>query len=184
MDQQTLNKKSDLLRFKKLLEYFIAHVEYCQKLYLHKKKDPNVDPSTCVGYDKYVAPYIRNDRPEPLGMDEWKPNSHNAIMNKKIKGQWDTFGDKEIRMVVKNNFGDYSSAKCFLDWGGWRNINNIWSNDRSKIIALKIRKNLNESAENPDWRDIANTTLTNLGLFDGQEPNESLEEFFYTYLNL
>lgn len=49
---------------------------------------------------------------------------------------------------------------------------------------MKIRKNLNESAENPDWRDIANTTLTNLGLFDGQEPNESLEEFFDTYLNL
>lgn len=182
--QVSQNNLSDVARFKKLLEYFVAHVEYCQKLYLHTKKDPNVDPSTCVGYDEYVAPYIRDGRPVPLEMNEWKPKSPNAILNKKIKGQWDTFGDKEIRMVVRNQRGSYSSASCFLDWGGWRNINNRWNNDRSKIIALKIRKNLNESAKNRDWRDFANTTLTNLGLFDGQEPNESLEEFFDTYLNL
>lgn len=28
----------DLIRFKKLLEYFVSHVEYCQRLYLREKR--------------------------------------------------------------------------------------------------------------------------------------------------
>lgn len=184
MDQQTLNKKSDLLRFKKLLEYFVAHVEFCQKTYL-KKDDPSVNPSTCVGYDEYVAPYIVEGDVEPLEMDEWKPQNPNAIKNKKIKGQWDSFDDKEIRMVVRNHFGRYSSTKCFLDWGGWRNINNVWNKERSSIVALKIRRNVNESLQNPKWVEAVDyASIESLGLFDGKEPNKSLEDFFDIYLGL
>lgn len=183
MDQQTVNV--DLYRFKKLLEYFVSHVEYCQRLYLREKEGRDIDPTTCAGFDEYTARLVQaNGRLDPHEVYEWKPKSPNALKNKRIKGQWDTFGDREVRMVVKNHYGNYSSAGCYLDHGGWRNINNVWNEDKSSIVALIIRRNIHESVDNKEWVDAKVTSIKELGLFDGQEPNTALEIFFDVYMNL
>ena len=183
--EESDREESDLKRFKKLLEYFVSHVEYCQKLYLHDKKGFNIDPSTCVGYNEYIANFVQeNGKLNPHEVDEWNLHAANSEKNQAIKGQWDSFGDKKIRMVIKNNYGDYSSTKCFLDYGGWRNINNEWNEDNSSIVALVIRKNVNESRENQEWDVVKKASIKSLGLFDGQDPNNSLEEFFDIYMNL
>ena len=180
-----IKEESDLKRFKKLLEYFVSHVEYCQKLYLHKKKGLDIDPSTCVGYSEYVAKFVQEDgKLNPHEVNEWNLHTANSDKNQAIKGQWDSFGDKKIRMIVKNHYGDFASTKCFLDYGGWRNINNEWNEDKSAIDALIIRKNVNESRKQQKWVEVKKSSIKSLGLFDGEEPNNSLEEFFDTYMNL
>jgi len=174
----------NLTRFKKLLEYFVSHVEYCQRLYL-RNNGRNIDPKTCAGYNEYTASLVQTDgKLDPHEVDEWKPESINALKNKSKKGQWDTFSDREVRMVVKNHYGSYSSVKCFLDYGGWRNINNVWNEDRSSIVALKIRRNIHDSREKIEWVDAKVTTIKELGSFDGEEPNTALEIFFNVYMNL
>ena len=180
-----IREESDLKRFKKLLEYFVSHVEYCQKLYLRDKKGLDIDPSTCAGYSEYVAKFVQEDgKLNPHEVNEWNLHTANSDKNQAIKGQWDSFGDKKIRMVVKNHYGDFASTKCFLDYGGWRNINNEWNEDKSTIDALVIRKNVNENREQQDWVEVKKSSIKSLGLFDGEEPNNSLEEFFDTYMNL
>lgn len=180
-----IGENNNLMRFKKLLEYFVSHVEYCQKLYLHDKKGYNIDPSTCIGYNEYIAGFVQEDgKLDPHEVDEWNSHAASSLKNQAIKGQWDSFGDKKIRMVVKNHFGDYTSTKCFLDYGHWRDINNVWNDDSSSIVALSIRKNVNESQKNQKWNEVKEASIESLGLFDGQEPNSSLEEFFDIYMNL
>ena len=180
-----IGENNNLMRFKKLLEYFVSHVEYCQKLYLHDKKGYNIDPSTCIGYNEYIAGFFQEDgKLDPHEVDEWNSHAASSLKNQAIKGQWDSFGDKKIRMVVKNHFGDYTSTKCFLDYGHWRDINNVWNDDSSSIVALSIRKNVNESQKNQKWNEVKEASIESLGLFDGQEPNSSLEEFFDIYMNL
>ena len=180
-----IREESDLKRFKKLLEYFVSHVEYCQKLYLRDKKGLDIDPSTCAGYSEYVAKFVQEDgKLNPHEVNEWNLHTANSDKNQAIKGQWDSFGDKKIRMVVKNHYGDFASTKCFLDYGGWRNINNEWNEDKSTIDALVIRKNVNENREQQEWVEVKKSSIKSLGLFDGEEPNNSLEEFFDTYMNL
>ena len=182
MDQEIVNV--DLIRFKKLLEYFVSHVEYCQRLYL-RNNGQNIDPTTCAGYEEYTASLVQADgKLDPHEVYEWKPETTNAKKNKLIKGQWDTFGDREVRMVVKNHFGNYASTKCYLDHGGWRNINNVWNKDRSSIVALKIRRNIHDSREKVEWVDAEVSSIKELGLFDRQEPNVALEKFFNVYMNL
>ena len=183
MDQGIVNV--DLIRFKKLLEYFISHVEYCQRLYLREKEGQNIDPKTCAGFEDYTASLVQpNGKLNPHEVYEWNPNSRSSLKNKKIKGQWDTYGDKEVRMVVKNHYGSYASAKCYLDHGGWRNINNVWNEDKSSVVALKIRRNIYDSKERVEWVDAKETSIRELGLFDREEPNAALEEFFNAYMNL
>lgn len=186
MNQKELIKKDNLVRFKKLLEYFISHVEYCQRLYLRDKKGQDIDPTTSAGFDEYTAAHVlANGKLDPHEVNEWKPDTINALKNKRIKGQWDTFEGREVRMVVKNHFGgSYASARCFLDHGGWRNINNVWNEDRSRIVALKIRRNIHDSHEKVEWVEAKVTSIKELGLFDGQEPNTALEIFFGAYMNL
>ncbi len=180
-----IREESDLKRFKKLLEYFVSHVEYCQKLYLRDKKGLDIDPSTCAGYSEYVAQFVQEDgKLNPHEVNEWNLHTANSDKNQAIKGQWDSFGDKKIRMVVKNHYGDFASTKCFLDYGGWRNINNEWNEDKSTIDALVIRKNVNENREQQEWVEVKKSSIKSLGLFDGKEPNNSLEEFFDIYMNL
>ena len=119
-----------------------------------KKEGRDIDPTTCAGFDEYTARLVQaNGRLDSHEVYERKPKSPNVLKNKRIKGQWDTFGDREVRMVVKKHYGNYSSAGCYLDHGGWRNINNVWNEDKFSIVALIIRRNIRESIDNKEWVD-------------------------------
>ncbi len=184
--QSSTSVDQDLVRFKNLLEYFVAHVTYCQRMFLNNKRNGRYNLAETIGYETYLADHVGdNGVLEPREVNEWKVDARNSKLIHEIKGGWDTFGDVKIRMVVKNHFGgNYATKKCFLDWGGWRNVNNEWNEANDKIVQLIVRKNRMESHEHSDWAESMRKSVEDLGLFDGLSPNESLAQFFEAYMNL
>lgn len=89
-----------ILKFKKILEYFVTHLSYMES---GKSQD-------IPGYAQYIKPY------EDKGNFAQTGQGYNggAIQNQ-IK-DWEMIDGEKLCVNVQPNFGSYQSRKCYLNW--------------------------------------------------------------------
>lgn len=152
------------LKFKKLLEYFVAHLEW------EVNKDKNGR-----GYHEYIEGLISRNEYKRTGQGYKGDNIQNQI-----KGL-DNYDHGRICINIQQNFGSYYSNKCYLNWNGTGiNIVVVWNKEIKKITYLyqdyyypnnKLRKRLSK-----------NISPEMLGLFDEQDHvNKELKLFYENY---
>ena len=151
---------NEYIQFKHLLEYFVSHLEWVL----------NQNPSH-VGYQTYIA-----------SIPDFK-YSGQGYKGAKIQGQiadWSTYECGTICINIYSS--NYTSNACYLNWmDTWINVRPHWTsvNNEQHVDSLFLTQ---EQASNA--KAELTRTLTELGLFDNQEPNDTLKSFFDTYKNM
>ena len=161
-------------KFKELLEYFVTHLEYMAN------SQANAD--SLPGYGKYLKPYIENGTFLKAGK---------GYKGDKIQNQIQTFCQfPKCRICIsvgtapKENI-PYTSARCHLHYE-WLNIratqkDDAWDEKVKRIKSLRVVM-LNES---PDLMlEHKDYSISDIGLFDGLEPNEDLKRMARYYFSL
>lgn len=150
-------------KFKKLLEYFVAHLEWCVN------EDQNH-----VGYIKYIKPLIDKNTFKYTGQGYSCDN-----IQQQIKA-WCDYENGLIHINIQQNFGSYKSTKCYLNWD-WTglNVNAKWTNDH--IGSLYLNKYDEDTGNNILGFE---KSLNELGVFDNKPPNNNLITFFDSYKSL
>lgn len=159
-------------KFKELLEYFVTHLEYMAN------SQANAD--SLPGYVKYLKPY--NGIFQKVG---------NGYKGAPIQNQIQTFCQfPKCRICIsvrtaRNENIPYTSASCYLHYN-WLNIratkkDGAWNEAEKRIKFLRVVM-LNESSdlmlEHKDY------SISDIGLFDGLEPNENLKRMARYYFSL
>lgn len=152
---------SDYVNFKHLLEYFCAHLQYVV-----------TDDKTVKGYEEYLEPFIKNDSFRRSGQGYKR-----GKIQKQIE-QWENYSVGKICIAVHGQ-GAKSNAS-YLHWNRTgHNVLANWNGDA--IISLKLVDYL-ESSKERITKDTM--SLDDLGLYDGQEPNENLKKFYDAFVDL
>ncbi len=155
-------------RFKSLLEYFVAHLEWMQ----------NRD-AKFAGYEQYIAAPWANGEFRKTGKGERGDSIQNLIsdwsrfrINEKTTG--------EICITVKSHFGKiYYYKTCYLNWKfSWSSIRPVWDDDRH-IVSLYISSDDGAQAQSKHQ-----CSISDLGLYDGQKPNAKLSKFLEFFKGL
>lgn len=152
---------SDYVNFKHLLEYFCAHLQYVV-----------TGDKTVKGYEEYLEPFIKNDSFRRSGQ-----GYNRGKIQKQIE-QWENYSAGKICIAVHGQ-GAKSNAS-YLHWNRTgHNVLANWNGDA--IISLKLVEYLEPSKERIT-KDVV--SLDDLGLYDGQEPNENLHKFYDAFVEL
>lgn len=139
-------------KFKKLLEYFVAHLEYC----VTDQKDGD-------GYNRYIKDIKNFNR---SGQGHKGQNIQNQIK------EWESYSNGNI--CININPTVYKGRGCYLNWEDTAiNVNALWNNDT--IVGLKIVK---DSYPISNAKDVLSYSIQDLGLLDNNPPNENLKAFF------
>lgn len=156
----------DYLRFKKLLEYFVTHLEWVVNL-----------DDTSRGYEEYIHPLIEKGIFRKTGQ---------GYANDKIQQQikeWENYPNGKICINIQQNFGSYLSSKCYLNWEDTGlNIRADWSGEN--ITSLYLEEYF--YWENPKRRKefSEKVSLVDLGLFMANEsPTNQLMDFYSVFEN-
>lgn len=145
-------------KFKKLLEYFVAHLEFCV-----------TDQRFGEGYDRYIKDIKSFNR---SGQGHKEQNIQNQIID------WELYNNGKICINV--NPTTYTGGGTYLNWKHTSiNVNTEWKDN--KIINLKIMK---DSYPLNNAKHVLTISVNKLGLFDKQEPNENLISFFNQFNDL
>lgn len=145
-------------KFKKLLEYFVAHLEFCVS-----------NQKFGEAYETYIKE-IKNFKRGGQGHKEQQ------IQNQ-IK-DWETYDNGTICINV--NPTTYQGGGTYLNWKHTAiNVNAEWED--KKIVSLKIMK---DSYPLINAKHVITISVSDLGLFDKQEPNEQLTTFFNKFNEL
>lgn len=152
---------NEYIQFKHLLEYFVSHLEWAVN---QNQFHP--------GYQTYIASipkFIKS------GQGHKGNNIQRQIAN------WATYKCGTICINIYSS--DYTSSRaCYLNWkGGWINVRPHWikANNERHIDSLFLTQDQVSNA-----KAVLTHTLNNLGLFDNQEPNNTLKDFFNTYKDM
>lgn len=162
---------NELQRFKCILEYFVAHLEYIQ-----------TNSISIKGYSDYIASKL------PL-----YPVTGHGYKGESIQQhieQWADFHLGYICINIQGNYGhNYTTKKCYLNWYAKQsdestgyNILTQWQKDR--VFKLQL-SNYKYWLDPPVWEDSTEMTISELGLYDKKEPNEKIKCFFaefYSYI--
>ena len=145
--------ENDHIRFKRLLEYFVAHLEY-----IREYKD------NTKGYNEYIKPILKNFKIAGYGYNGEK--IQNQISN------WCEYKPyNKICITVRRD--QYPNNGCYLHWEGtYINIIAKWNQEKTSIESLTIANIPKEVNEN----------LHELGLYNNTVPNNNLINFFNTYI--
>lgn len=139
-------------KFKKLLEYFVAHLEYCV-----------TDQKVGDGYNRYIKDIKNFNR---SGQGHKGQNIQNQIK------EWESYTNGDI--CININPTVYKGRGCYLNWEDTAiNVNALWNNDT--IVGLKIVK---DSYPIRNAKDVLSYSIQDLGLLDNNPPNENLKAFF------
>lgn len=153
--------KLTISNFKHLLEYFCAHLQYVV-----------TDDKTVKGYEEYLEPFIKN------GSFRRSGQGYNRGKIQKQIEQWENYSAGKICIAVYGQ-GAKSNAS-YLHWNRTgHNVLANWNGDA--IISLKLVEYLEPSKERIT-KDVV--SLDDLGLYDGQEPNENLRKFYDAFVEL
>lgn len=156
--------QEEYLKFKRLLEYFVSHLEWIQN-----------KQSSFIGYDKYIKPYTDDGSFKMTGQ-----GYDGAGIQNQIKGL-ESYSCGKICINVQGNFGNnYKSVKCYLNWDGTGlNVLARWKNNQIKglyqdefIYWEKPTRRVNSGKE---------YSLEKLKLFENDEISEELIDFFTTF---
>ena len=158
-------KNEELINFKKLLEYFVSHLEWIET------NDENIK-----GYDKYIRPLIEDNSFKITGQGYDGAGIQNQISN------WDEYESGKVCINIQGNYGSYKSVKCYLNWiDTGINILARWSG--SRIVSLYQDEFI--YWEKPTRRVSLNIeySLEELNIFgDGNLTNE-LSNFYQSFVN-
>lgn len=139
-------------KFKKLLEYFVAHLEFCV-----------TDQKVGEGYIRYIK-NIKNFNRGGQGHKGQK------IQNQ-VKS-WESYNNGTIAININPTV--YKGRGCYLNWLPTSiNVNAVWEND--SIVKLKI---VEDSYPVSNAKDVLTYDIADLGIFDNNEPNDNLKSFF------
>ncbi len=154
---EALKEDYEILKFKHLLEYFIAHLEYC-----------NSGIKSTLGYSTYIKPLNGKNNFKRTGQGHNGGNIQNQIKN------WSEYSICDICINIQPNYGNYRTKKCYLNWRYTGiNIYAKWykSNVKSLIIGYYYWWI-------PDYEDVIEKRIDDLGLFDDNYPNDELKDFY------
>jgi hypothetical protein len=139
-------------KFKKLLEYFVAHLEFCV-----------TDQKVGDGYNRYIKDIKNFNRG---GQGHKGQNIQNQIK------EWESYTNGDI--CININPTVYKGRGCYLNWEDTAiNVNALW--DKNTIVGLKIVK---DSYPISNAKDVVSYSIQDLGLLDNNPPNENLKSFF------
>ena len=145
-------------KFKQLLEYFVAHLEFCV-----------TDNKVGEGYTRYIKDIKNFNRG---GQGHKGQNIQNQIKD------WESYANGNI--CININPTVYKGRGCYLNWEETAiNVNAVWDNNR--IVTLKIVK---DSYPISNAKDVLKFDIKELGLFDKNPPNENLKTFFDKFNSL
>ncbi|HOD88727.1 MAG: hypothetical protein BWX59_02302 [Bacteroidetes bacterium ADurb.Bin028] len=150
----------DYKNFKSLLEYFVSHLEYCVT------QDKNGR-----GYDTYIK-NVKNFKKSGYGDKGHK-------IQEQIK-KWEDYENGKICFNV--NATGYREWGCYLKWKDIAsNVRGVWNNN--EVVKLQIYKNSTSKKKAIFIKD-SEFSCQELGLFDGNPPNEKLKIFFDIFNDL
>lgn len=159
-----LGVESEYIKFKKLLEYFVAHLEWLIEEDINNR-----------GYNEFIRPLIKNNTFKRTGQ---------GYANAKIQQQindWEQYKNGKICINIQPNFGSYKSSKNYLNWLG-TGINIIANWDGNRIISLYQEEYLYWE-DNPRRIRFGNeVSIENLDLFSKEiHVSKTLIEFYETF---
>lgn len=139
-------------KFKHLLEYFVAHLEYCV-----------TGNESANSYTKYIK-NIKNFNRGGQGHKGQK-------IQKQVK-DWESYNNGTIAININPTV--YKGRGCYLNWLPTSiNVNAVWDND--SIVKLKI---VEDSYPVNNAKDVLTYDIIDLGIFDNNSPNDNLKLFF------
>lgn len=164
-----MDKLEEYKRFKSLLEYFVAHLSY--------RKENNVES---IGYERYIKPLIDNKNSKGRSIFLKSGEGYNGGKIQNQISDWDTYKDGKIGITVRGEgptiHGNY------LHWLGTRetkiNIISNWEDDKIKSLSITY------SVEKEKKEEKEKKSIDELGLFKDEAPNETLIDFFNSYVKL
>ena len=154
---------NDYEKFKCLLEYFVAHLEYC----VTKNKQNR-------GYDKYIKPFEEKGSFKWSGFGRKEEKIQNQVKN------WENYQNGRITINILAS--SYTNRGSYLNWIHTSiNVIAVWQKDANSIECLRIVKN---SYPITNAEEVLTLSIQELGLFDNQEPNKKLQQFFEKFNEL
>lgn len=160
-------KDKDFLNFKKLLEYFISHLEWIVN-----------NDSSFIGYQKYIEPFLKANKFKITGQ------GYNGGKIQKQIFEWDHFEGNQVCInVTFNQRIGYQSKFCYLNWI-WTGINIIAEWEDNHIVGLYqelfIEK---QKPQKSIWKNLnMSKSVEELGLFDESDKiNENLKSFYENF---
>ena len=157
-EDKASNPESDYIKFKHLLEYFCAHLQY-----VVAKED-----KTIKGYDEYLKPFVDDGTFLKSGYQDSK-------LQRQIE-RWNSYSvGRKIYIFVES----IQKQRSYLQWQDLlTSIFADWTDGHLTNLLLG-RKNGKE-------KELLGTkaSLDELGLYDGKEPNENLKKFYDAFVDM
>lgn len=149
---------TDEEKFKHLLEYFVAHLEYKQSNIIDTK-----------GYKTYIEPIKENFVQTGKSGKDWG-------LTRQIE-RWNSYSNgQRVSISIDGRTGiRFAGKTSYLNWENTLfNVRAKWDDSNERVIGLYLT---NSPPPNPNQvgNDIS---LTDLGLYDGLPPNEMLKNFY------
>jgi 5-methylcytosine-specific restriction enzyme B len=153
-------------RFKHLLEYFVAHLEWLINSDINGR-----------GYSIYIRPLTDKNEFYATGQGYKNANIQNHIDN------WCDYENGNIYINIQPNYGNYKTVKCYLNWAETGlNIIARWNENLIKTLALEEYQWWLKPTKRVDLK--VSKSLIELGLFDNNLPNDNLKSFFDEFNSL
>ncbi|MFY1045975.1 McrB family protein [Chryseobacterium sp. GP-SGM7] len=154
-------------KFKHLLEYFVAHLEWLAS---------NSDTKN-RGYLSYIEPLYSKNEFYATGQGYNGGNIQNQIKN------WEDYENGNVYINIQPNYGSYKTVKCYLNWAETGlNIIARWNGNQIDSLSLEEYQWWLKPAKRIDLK--VNQSINDLGLFDNNLPNDNLKSFFNEFNSL
>ena len=161
-DKGNMEIKSDVSKFKHLLEYFCSHLQYIV-----------TEDKSVPGYNEYLKKYIDSGTFRKSGQG-YKPGQ-------KIQQQitaWEQYNAGVVCIAVYGT--SFKSYSTYLHWKGTgHNISANWDGDTISSLQLVEFKGNSKWEEQP-----VKFSLDELGLYDDNEPNENVRIMFDAFVDM
>lgn len=157
---------TDEEKFKHLLEYFVAHLEFVQS---------GITNST--GYQTYIEPIKEHfTKTGNGGGKDWG-------LQKQIE-KWESYSNgHEITITILGHVGKkrFANTTSYLNWkDSWLNVRAKWDDLDERVVGIYLT-----NTPTPKPQRVGKVfSLEELCLYDGNVPNESLKQLFKTFENL
>ena len=154
--------EQEYTKFKSLLEYFVAHLEYVE----------NKGSISHCGYEKYLQRWVESQEFKKTGTGYNGQKIQNQIAD------WEQYSVGKIAINCTPQFGgNYKTRLCYLNWvSTGLNVTAQWSDVHIVSLALE-----NYDGENKWITVVSPIFLNDLGLYDDQSPNDILKTFFDSF---
>ena len=153
-------------KFKHILEYFVAHLEWLINSNEHGR-----------GYKTYISPLNAKNEFFATGQGYKGGNIQSHIKN------WCNFENGEICINIQASYGNYKTVKSYLNWlDTGINVIARWKGNQINSLALEEYHYWNKPPNRVDLK--INKSITELELFDDKSPNDTLKSFFDKFNSL